>query len=107
MARVFLGCAKAAPVGRGHKHPHSLKKRLSDAEELGDGGFARRHQYEFPSSGWMFMAHLHGGLWHFWASGFGVSGESDAATVGAAGDIAVSSVIAASEKMQARSGTSG
>ena len=36
IARVFLGCAKAAPVGRGHKHPRSLKKRLCDAVELGD-----------------------------------------------------------------------
>ena len=25
IARVFLGCAKAAPVGRGHKHPHGKK----------------------------------------------------------------------------------
>ena len=54
IARVFLGCAKAAPVGRGHEHP-----RARNGPELGDGGFARHHQRVSPALGRMFMAHLH------------------------------------------------
>ena len=29
IARVFLGCAEAAPVRRGHKHPHGKKSGLA------------------------------------------------------------------------------
>src|SRR5277367_1543214 len=67
IARVFLGCAKAAPVGRGHKHPRSLKKRLCDAVELGDAVFARE---SIPRHCRMFMAHL-----HRWALAFQGSGS--------------------------------
>ena len=64
---ALLGCAKAAPVGRGHEHPRSQKKRLCDAVELGDAGFAEIQQ--FPGTAGCSWPTLIGGLWHFWALG--------------------------------------
>jgi hypothetical protein len=67
IARVFLGCAKAAPVGLGHEHPHGKKNRLRSGHDVRE---ARDCQVaEFPRHCRMFMAHLTGGLWHFWGSG--------------------------------------
>ena len=69
-AGVLLGLAEARQVGRGHALPHSQKKRLSDAGELGDGGTVT-----FPpvssSSGWMFASPP---LWR--ASAFQGSGSA-------------------------------
>jgi hypothetical protein len=33
---VFLGCAKAAPVGRGHEHPHGKKNHLRSGHDIGE-----------------------------------------------------------------------
>ena len=41
IARVFLGCAKAAPVGRGHEHPHGKKKRLRNGHDVGEAADCR------------------------------------------------------------------
>ena len=69
-AGVLLGLTEARQVGRGHALPHSQKKRLSDAGELGDGGTVT-----FPpvssSSGWMFASPP---LWR--ASAFQGSGSA-------------------------------
>ena len=70
IARVFLGCAKAAPAGRGHEHPHGKKNRLRSGHDVGEALFAR---HEFPRHCRMFMAHLHRWALAFLGSGFGGS----------------------------------
>ena len=72
---MFLGCAKAAPVGRGHEHPRGKKRRLRNGHELGDAGFARS---QFPRHCRMFMAHPHRWALAFLGSGFGGSSVSAA-----------------------------
>ena len=56
-AGVLLGCAKAAPVGRGHEHPHGKKNRLRSGHDVGEARICQDH--EFPRHCRMFMAHLH------------------------------------------------
>ena len=70
IARVFLGCAKAALVGRGHKHPHGKKKDLRNGHDARETVFARD---QFPRHCRMFMAHLHRWALAFLGSGFGGS----------------------------------
>ena len=59
IARVFLGCAKAALVGRGHEHPHGKKKDLRNGHDARETVFARD---QFPRHCRMFMAALPGGF---------------------------------------------
>ena len=54
---MLLGCAKAAPVGRGHEHPHGKKKRLRSGHDVGEAAIVTDQQ--FPRHCRMFMAHLH------------------------------------------------
>ena len=62
--------AKAAPVRRGHKHPHGKKKHLRNGHDVGEAGFARS---QVPRHCRMFMAHLH--RWALAFLGFWVGGS--------------------------------
>ena len=64
-------CAKAAPVGRGHEHPHGKKNRLRSGHDVGE---ARICEFQsFPGTAGCSWPTFTGGLWHFWGSGFGGS----------------------------------
>jgi hypothetical protein len=47
IARVFLGCAKAAPVGRGHKHPRARNRPCETGLSWGMVVLSR-HQFPGP-----------------------------------------------------------
>ena len=75
IARVFLGCAKAAPVGRGHEHPRGKKKELAKRARCRGSSIC---ETQFPRHCRMFMAHLHRWALAFLGSGFGGSSVSAA-----------------------------
>ena len=64
---MFLGCAKAAPVGRGHEHPHGKKKGLRSGHDVGKLLVVSRCR--FPGTAGCSWPTFTGGLWHFWVLG--------------------------------------
>ena len=48
---MFLGLAKAVPVGRGHEHPHGKKKVLRNGPELGRCSDCQITEIPRPSAG--------------------------------------------------------